>query len=63
MRSRLSQFAIVSLLAGVIGSRAATVFALDALAAVNRLKFVLVGDDKVKVIPAALARRESNPVQ
>ena len=63
MSSRLPQLALVSLLAGVIGARAATVFALDALAAVNGLKFALVGDNQVKVLPAALARRESNPVQ
>ena len=44
-------------------TRAEAVFALDALAAVNNLKFVLVGDDQVKVLPAALARRETNPVQ
>ena len=43
--------------------RAEAVFALDALAAINRLKFVLVGDDQVKILPAALARRETNPVQ
>jgi hypothetical protein len=35
---------------------AEAVFALDALAAVNRLKFVLVGEKQVKIIPAALAR-------
>ena len=63
MRSHLPQLAIASLIAGVIGSRAEAVFALDALAAVNRLKFGLVGDNQVKVLPAALARRESNPVQ
>jgi type II secretory pathway component GspD/PulD (secretin) len=44
-------------------TRAEAIFALDALAAVNRLQFVLVGDDEVKVLPAALARRETNPVQ
>jgi hypothetical protein len=44
-------------------TRAEAVFALDALAAINRLKFVLVEDDKVTVLPAALARRETNPVQ
>jgi hypothetical protein len=44
-------------------TRAEAVFALDALAAVNNLKFVLVGDDQVKILPAALARRETNPAQ
>jgi hypothetical protein len=44
-------------------TRAEAVSALDALAAVNNLKFVLVGDDQVKVLPAALARRETNSVQ
>ncbi len=44
-------------------TRAEAVFALDALAAINRLKFVLVEDDKVTILPAALARRETNPVQ
>jgi type II secretory pathway component GspD/PulD (secretin) len=44
-------------------TRAEAIFALDALAAVNRLKFVLVGDDKVKVLPAALARGETNSAQ
>jgi hypothetical protein len=44
-------------------TRAEAVFALDALAAINRLKFALVEDDKVTVLPAALARRETNPVQ
>ena len=44
-------------------TRAEAVSALDAIAALNRLQFVLVGDDEVKVIPAALARRETNPVQ
>jgi hypothetical protein len=37
------------------------VVVLDALAAVNHLKFVLVGDHQVKIIPAALARIESRP--
>jgi hypothetical protein len=44
-------------------TRAEVIHALDTLAAINRLKFVLVGDDEVKVLPAALARRETNPVQ
>ena len=44
-------------------TRTEAIFALDALAAVNGLKFALVGDNQVKVLPAALARRESNPVQ
>jgi hypothetical protein len=44
-------------------TRAEAVSALDTIAALNRLQFVLVGDDEVKVIPAALARRETNPVQ
>jgi hypothetical protein len=44
-------------------TRAEAVFALDALAAINRLKFVLVEDDQVKILPATLARRETNPVQ
>jgi hypothetical protein len=44
-------------------TRSEAVFALDALAAINRLKFALVEDDQVKVLPAALTRRETNPVQ
>jgi hypothetical protein len=36
---------------------AEAVFAFDALAAINGLKFVLEGDKQVKIIPAALARR------
>jgi hypothetical protein len=34
---------------------AEAVFALDALAAANRLRFVLVGEKQVKIVPAALA--------
>lgn len=43
-------------------TRAEAVAALDALAAVNNLKFILVEDDKVTMRPAALARRQSDPV-
>ena len=44
-------------------TRAEAISALDTIAALNRLQFVLVGDNEVKVIPAALGRRETNPVQ
>ena len=40
-------------------TRAEAVFALDALAAVNRLKFDLIEDNQVQVSLAAQARRES----
>jgi hypothetical protein len=69
MTPRLAQFAVASLLAGTVGLRAAdseaveAVFALDALAAMNHLKFIFVGDKQVKILPATLARRETNPVQ
>jgi hypothetical protein len=42
-------------------TRAEAIFALDALAAINRLRFVLAGADQVKVLP--LARRETNSIQ
>jgi hypothetical protein len=44
-------------------TRAEAISALDTIAALNRLQFVLVGDDEVKVLPATLPRRETNPVQ
>jgi len=44
-------------------TRAEAISALDTVAALNRLQFVLVGDDEVKVLPAALTRHETNPVQ
>lgn len=34
-------------------------FALDALAAINQVKFVFVGDNQVKLAPVALARRDA----
>jgi hypothetical protein len=44
-------------------TRAEAISALDTVAALNRIQFVLVGDDEVKVLPAALTRSETNPVQ
>jgi hypothetical protein len=44
-------------------TRAEAIAALDTIAALNRLQFVLMGDDGVKVLPAAPIRRETNSIQ
>jgi len=40
-------------------TRAEVLFALDALAAVNQVQFVFVGDNQVKLVPVALTRRDA----
>jgi len=40
-------------------TRAEVLFALDALAAINQVRFVFVGDNQVKLVPVALARRDA----